>query len=76
MELSRGRGKLLKFRAVAYVCHSLLPCLTPTQAGVAELADAGDSKSPGPCALAGSTPASGTNEIKRLGNLLVEVGRG
>ncbi len=32
-------------------------------AGVVELGDAGDSKSPGPCACAGSTPASGTKRI-------------
>ena len=33
---------------------------THEQAEVAELADAGDSKSPGPCALEGSSPSFGT----------------
>ena len=32
-------------------------------AGVAELADAGDSKSPGPRAHGGSTPPLGTNRV-------------
>ena len=31
-------------------------------AGVVKLVDAGDSKSPGPCAHVGSIPTSGTNE--------------
>ena len=35
-------------------------------AGVAELADAGDSKSPGPCGLAGSIPAPGTTLFSTL----------
>ncbi len=32
-----------------------------TDAGVVKLVDAGDSKSPGPCAHVGSSPTSGTN---------------
>jgi hypothetical protein len=39
------------------------------RAGVVELVDAGDSKSPGPCVHASSILASGTNEIKGLTGL-------
>ena len=57
---SRGRGKALKYRGVACAAPTLLPCANYSKAEVAELADAGDSKSPGPCALVGSTPTFGT----------------
>ena len=39
------------------------------KAEVAELADAGDSKSPGPCALEGSSPSFGTMKNRELAPL-------
>ena len=38
-------------------------CRRPPEAGMAELADAADSKSAGPCGHGGSTPPPGTNLI-------------
>ncbi len=43
--------------------------MRPAGAGVAELADAGDSKSPGLNARAGSTPAPGTSFLFALAQL-------
>ena len=44
-----------------------------SQAGMAELADAADSKSADPCGRGGSTPPPGTNKIKSLYFSLVAV---
>ena len=47
---------------------SLIFSNTQIHAGVAELVDAEDSKSSGPCVLASSSLASGTKYIKGLAN--------
>jgi hypothetical protein len=59
--LCRPRGGSIHHKPCA-----ILAFANPPLAGMAELADAADSKSAGPCGHGGSTPPPGTNKTKSL----------
>jgi hypothetical protein len=62
----RGGSARCKREVVRRGMHMRYFLSSPTLAGMAELADAADSKSADPCGHGGSTPPPGTNKTKSL----------